>query len=394
MIEEKELKGQLELVLSQLKENRALAEKQQTEVGVMKTETLEKIQSLQTQVDALDTKLAERHAALTTHETLEDVLREDSKLQDFLKNHHGVCNIEVPAKFISSLLERKTVIDTPALGTMTSGVIPIDRTAGIVQEARQALRMRNVLSSRPTLLGTIDYVKVNAAPAIASLQLTEGTAKIENAATFTTAAAYVKTIASWIPMTRQAMDDFGELMGYIRNALPYYVNLREEVEFLHGGGGSTDINGLVTQASALQTALALPAYNKSDLISAAIQQIEVATEIEPTFVVLHPTDYWQILRTKDANRNYVFNNNNITLDPFWGLTPIRSTKMGSGNFLVGSGAPVAAEIRDRLGMELAISTEHSTYFTENKIAVRAEKRVALVVYRPGSFIFGSFTTSP
>jgi hypothetical protein len=47
-----------------------------------------------------------------------------------------------------------------------------------------------------------------------------------------------------------------------------------------------------------------------------------------------------------------------------------------------------------MAMELAISTEHSTYFTENKIAVRAEKRVALVVYRPASFIFGSFTTSP
>ena len=77
-----------------------------------------------------------------------------------------------------------------------------------------------------------------------------------------------------------------------------------------------------------------------------------------------------------------------------GLTPIRTTKMGAGNFLVGSGNPVASEIRDRMGMELAISTEHSTFFTENKIAIRAEKRVALVVYRPASFIFGSFTTSP
>lgn len=393
-MDEKELKVQLEQVLSQLKENKSLAEKQQVDYGAMKTELLEKIQSLQSQADALDVKLAERHASNQSHDRFEDSLREDSKLQDWLKNHRGVCNIEIGAKFLPDLLERKTTIDSAALGTMTSGVLPIDRTAGIVQEARQALRMRNVLSSRPTTLPTIDFVKVNAAPTIASLQLSEGVAKIENAATFTTASAYVKTVASWIPMTRQAMDDFGELMGYIRNALPYYVNLREEVEFLHGGGGSTDINGLVTQATALQTALALPAYNKSDLISAAIQQIEVATEIEPTFVVLHPTDYWQILRTKDANRNYVFNNNNITLDPFWGLTPVRSTKMGSGNFLVGSGAPVACEIRDRMGLELAISTEHNDFFTQNKIAVRAEKRVALVVYRPASFIFGSFTTSP
>lgn len=187
-------------------------------------------------------------------------------------------------------------------------------------------------------MGQVDYVKVNSAPSIASLQV-EGTAKLENAVTFTTGVAPVKTIATWIPMTRQAMEDQGELMGYINVALPYYVNKREEVEFLFGGGGSTDINGIYTQATALQTALALPAYNKSDLIAAAIQQIQIATEIEPTFVVLHPTDYWQILRTKDANRSYIFGNNGITVDPFWGLTPIRTIHMGSGDFLVGSGSP-------------------------------------------------------
>jgi hypothetical protein len=53
--------------------------------------------------------------------------------------------------------------------------------------------------------------------------------------------------------------------------------------------------------------------------------------------VLHPTDYWQILRTKDANRNYIFGNQGSKLDPLWGLTPIITTKMGSGAFLVGSG---------------------------------------------------------
>jgi HK97 family phage major capsid protein len=150
----------------------------------------------------------------------------------------------------------------------------------------------------------------------------------------------------------------------------------------------------VTAATAFQTALGLPVYNKSDNISAAIQQIEIANEIDPTFVVLHPTDYWQILRTKDANRNYVFGNNGITIDPFWGLTPIRTNKMSVGTFLVGSGNPVAVEIRDRMDMELAISTEHANFFVENKVAVRAEKRVALPIYRPGSFIFGTFAVSP
>jgi HK97 family phage major capsid protein len=388
-----ELQGKIDNLLALHKDIKEKGDELEKKYGALPANVAEQLTAIQKQVDEIDKKLIEHHSQGQKADSLEDVLKEDGRLQDWLKNHRGVLNLEISGKHMQELMERKTLIDTAAIGNATSGIIGIDRTAGIVQEARQALRMRDVLSSRPTSLPMIDYIKVNAAPSAASLQ-TEGSAKGEAAVTFTTATAYVKTIATWIPMTRQAMDDFSELMGYIRLALPYYVRLREEIEFLHGGGGSTDILGLVPQASALQTALALPAYNKSDLISAAIQQIEIANEVDPTFVVLHPTDYWQILRTKNANRDYVFNNNNITLDPFWGLTPVRTNKMGAGNFLVGSGLPVAAEIRDRMGMEIAISTEHASFFIENKVAVRAEERTTLVTYRPGAFVFGSFTTSP
>lgn len=388
-----ELQGKLDSLLSLHKEVKEKGEELEKKYGGLPANIAEQLTALQKQMDEIDKRLIERHSQGNRAPSLEDELKENPRVQDWLKHHHGVLNLEISGKHMTEIMERKTVIDSAALGTTVSGVLQLDRTPGIVTEARQSLRMRNVLSARPTTMSVIEFVKVNAAPSAASLQ-TEGSAKAENAVTFTTGVAPVKTIATWIPMTRQAMDDFAELMGYIRTALPYYVDVREEIEFLHGGGGSTDIAGLVTVASALQPALALPAYNKSDLISAAIQQIEIANEIDPTFVVLHPTDYWQILRTKDANRNYVFGNNGITIDPFWGLTPIRTNRMGAGNFLVGSGNPVAVEIRDRMGMELAISTEHSTFFAENKIAVRAEKRVALPVYRPGSFVFGTFTTSP
>jgi HK97 family phage major capsid protein len=65
-----------------------------------------------------------------------------------------------------------------------------------------------------------------------------------------------------------------------------------------------------------------------------------------------------------------------------------------GSFLVGSGSPVAAEIRDRMEMTVEISTEHSDYFTRNLVAIRAEKRLALITKRPNSFVTGTFTTSP
>ena len=41
-----------------------------------------------------------------------------------------------------------------------------------------------------------------------------------------------------------------------------------------------------------------------------------------------------------------------------------------------------------------ISTEHADFFTKNLVAVRAEKRLALITRRPGSYVTGSFTTSP
>jgi HK97 family phage major capsid protein len=220
---------------------------------------------------------------------------------------------------------------------------------------------------------------------------TESSAKVENAVTFTVGSARAQTIATWIPASKQVLDDMVELMSYLSNALPYAVNLTEEVQMLTGSGTGTDLNGLVTQGTAFNTALhtLTPGWKKGDIIARAIQQIQIAKEIDPTFVAMHPNDYWDIRLTKDTTGQY--------LDKeglFWDLNPIVTTCLGAGNFLVGSGSPEAVEIRDRMGMVLEIATQHSTYFTQNMIAIRCEKRVAFPVYRPGSFIQGSFNTSP
>jgi HK97 family phage major capsid protein len=78
----------------------------------------------------------------------------------------------------------------------------------------------------------------------------------------------------------------------------------------------------------------------------------------------------------------------------FGLDVVRTTSIASGTFLVGSGSPVTAEIRDRMEMQVEISTEHSDYFTRNLVAIRAEKRLAFVTKRTASFVSGTFTTSP
>ncbi len=41
-------------------------------------------------------------------------------------------------------------------------------------------------------------------------------------------------------------------------------------------------------------------------------------------------------------------------------------------------------------MQVEVSTEHQDFFVKNLVAIRAEKRLALVVKRPGSYVAGSF----
>jgi HK97 family phage major capsid protein len=392
-----ETKEQLEQILAKITEQKAAGDAEIKKFGTMLGETVEKLTALQTQADALDVKLAERFAPAMTQKSGIDELKENEDLKRwcFDKPTKNL-TIQLNAKQMHDMMERKTNIDTAAVGLSTSGVLPFDRTPGIVQEARQTLRLRNVLPSRPTSLSLIDYVKVNSAPSRASMQV-ESSAKVENAVTFNTGTARVQTIASLIPASRQILDDMPDLFGYLQNMLPYYVNLTEEVQMLTGSNTGQDLNGLVTQGTAYNTALNsnTPGWKQQDILARAIQQIMIAKEIDPTFVVLHPTDYWNILLTKDSQGRYL--NSGPYADPrnaFFGLTPIVTTVIGSGTFLVGSGNPVAAEIRDRMDMTVEFSTQHSTFFASNQIMIRAEKRMTLVVYRPASFIQGSLNTSP
>jgi HK97 family phage major capsid protein len=253
-----------------------------------------------------------------------------------------------------------------------------------------------VLTANPTQLQVIDFVKVNSPLKIASPQV-EASDKAENAVTFTPASEKVRTLATWIPATRQILDDFQELAGFLNSTLAYYVDLEEELQLLSGDGTGENLNGLITQASDFNTSLlsASAGWNKLDIVGRAIQQLGMAKEIPPSFVVLHPKDWGDMRLQKDSFGRYLLGDPQATVTPsLFNKRVVETTSIGQGTFLVGSGDPTAAEIRDRMETVVEISTSHSDYFVKNMVAVRAEKRLALIVKRAASFLTGTFTTSP
>jgi HK97 family phage major capsid protein len=264
-----------------------------------------KVTALQKQVDTMDAAGHHRFGSSPSKPFIER-LKENDQIARLISDHRGRAVTNLEGKDVAELLERKTTITSAAVGASTSGVLQIDRIPGITPEARQTLRVRDLLPARPTTMQVVDFVKVNTPMAIASPQV-EATDKAQNTVTFSSVSEKVRTIATWIPATKQILADFTELNGFLTSTLPYYVDLEEELQLLSGDGTGENLHGLIPQSSAFNTSLlsGSAGWQRLDIIGRAVQQIAAAKELDPSFVVLHPNDYWSIRLTKDSFGRYI-----------------------------------------------------------------------------------------
>ncbi len=354
------------------------------------------ITKLQAQVDAIDVKMATRLVGDMQAPSLIDQLKSNDDVSRLLRDKKGTCILNFDAKTASQILQTKTTLTETGQGFQSTGVLAIDRIPGITPEARQVLRVRDVLTARPTTLPVVDFVKVSTPMGIAS-PVPEASVKPENAIQFTSNSEKIRTIATWIPASRQILDDLVELNGFIMAGLAYYVNLEEELQLIAGDNTGENLHGFLTQASAFNTGLLSPSagWNRIDVVGNCISQLTTAKEIAPTFIILHPTDWWKMRLQKDGFGRYILGDPQSMVQPnIFGLSAVATTSIAVGTFLVGSGDPVASEIRDRMEMQVEISTSHADFFTQNLVAIRAEKRLALIVKRPASYLNGTNTKSP
>jgi len=354
------------------------------------------VAKLQQQVDALDIKMATRYIGDSQAPGFVDTLKASEQFQRLLHDRRGSAILTLSGKDAAAVFERKTTITETGQGFATTGVMPIDRIPGIVPEARQQLTVRDALTARPTTMAVVDFVKVTTPMAIAS-PVPEASTKPENAVVFSSLSEKVRTIATWIPATKQILDDFVELASFLQTTLIYYVLLEEELQLLSGDNTGENLHGLIPQASAFNTGLlsATAGWNRIDIVGRAIEQIAIAKELTPTFCVLNPQDWWSIRLTKDSFGRYLIGDPQTSANAkLFDLTVIPTTSIAAGSFLVGSGNPTATEIRDRTEVQFEVSTEHQDYFTKNLVACRAERRLALIVKRPASFVTGTFSQSP
>lgn len=289
-------------------------------------------------------------------------------------------------------LPRNTLIDS---GDSSGGALIVpqrDRT--IVTLPEIGLRIRDLINVRETDSNLIQYVQetgfTNNAAATA-----EGAQKPESALSYELVSAPAEVIAHWLPATRQVVSDAPQMRDLIDNRLTYGLRVAEEAEVLYGDGSSPNLQGIATHPDAQSYAWSSGTLgdNRIDAIRRAMALARIAG-YPATGVAMHPNDWadFELLKGEDGHYLWV-NVNEGGVPRLWRIPVVESDAVTQGEPIVGAWR-LAATLWDREQANVRLSDSHSDFFIKNKVAILAEERVALTIYRPEAFVVVDLDGAP
>jgi HK97 family phage major capsid protein len=313
--------------------------------------------------------------------SLNQLLAESKEYQTFRERKGGTAVIELSeAEYEKFLIE--TNPQYKALLTLSNINVQATRRPGILDMAQEERSVRDLLLEGTMDGNALEYYEETTFTNNAA-EVAEGGTKPEGALGFTLRTDNARKIATWIPATDELLSDVRGMESYIRGRLSFMIRQRENLQLLVGDGIAPNILGIHNRTN-VQTQ-AKGADPTPDAIYKGMQKIRVVAFSEPTAVVFHPNDWTDIRLLRTADGLYIWGS---PADPgpdrIWGLPILQTTQEPENTALVGAFRP-HAQVFQREGITITISTEHSTYFVENKIAILAEERLALAVYRPTAF---------
>jgi HK97 family phage major capsid protein len=285
----------------------------------------------------------------------------------------------------------------------SAGVFVTSEDSGILEAlGRRPLTIRDVISVRRTGSDTVEYVvqtaHTNAAATVpeatSSGVLGDGTGgtattvtggyKPEGSWAFERKTATVKTIAEWVPATKRALADVGQLEGLINDELRADIAEEEENQILLGNGDGENLEGIL-ETSGIQT----QAFDTDifTTVRKALTKARVVGRVVPNAVALHPEDVETVdLAREGAGTGQFLGAGPFALGPrtLWGLPVIESEAIPAGRGLVGDYSK--AVLWDREQTTVTMTDSHADFFIRNMVAVLAEERVAFGVTRPTAFV--------
>ena len=297
---------------------------------------------------------------------------------------------------------------SPGSGT-AGGPLPVPQVVpGVVETLFQPLRLEALLDAGQATGNTVRYINEGTALSAAAGVAEAGT-KPESTLALSTKDEPVKKIANVIIVSDEVLEDVTTVQSYISSRLSFFVQMETERQLFRGTSGGNEVQGIFTSRG-------VPIYTggtadtKAEQLFKALNAQRGSAFVEHEWIVIHPTDYQSLRLLKDTANQYLGGgpfmgsygnstmagaNGQITgvTDSIWNKPCYVTASIGgAGTALIGSSS--AAKVWSRGGLNVEMTNSHASLFTTDQVAIRAERRLALTMFRSGGFTEVRFAVGP
>jgi Phage capsid family len=250
----------------------------------------------------------------------------------------------------------------------------------------------NVLVASIAGQATATYTDLGAAgtnASVSTVDRTAGAATVhpgaqmpETSLTPTQTILVARKLAIFSTVTDELQTDFPTFSQYLEVELQRQIIEAENWQIVSGSGTGDDLLGLLnvtgTLSRAKQTTDAA-----LDVIEQGITDLRNGPSFcEPDAIVIHPSTWSTIRRTKNTLGNYILGDpGQSTVSDVWGVPVLQTTQMLPGTVVLAN-LQMGAQVFVREGITLSMTNSSDNDFTNGKVKVRATERLALGVSRP------------
>jgi len=270
-----------------------------------------------------------------------------------------------------------------------------------VDKQFQPLRISDLLLSGQASTNSLRYVVEGTATSGAA-GVAEGGSKPQSTLGLTTTDEPVKKIATTLKLSDEMLEDAAQVRSYVDGRLSLFVNIEEERQLVVGAG-TNEIVGIKPSGNTRGINIyagGTAAGNKAVQLFKALNGQRGSALLEPDFIVLNPADYQDLRLLTDTagqffgggpfqgqygNAGQIPASGQITgaTDYIWQKPVVVTTAVGAGTALIGTTS--AAQVWRKGGLTVEATNSNEDDFLKNLVTIRAEKRLALAVYRPTAF---------
>lgn len=269
---------------------------------------------------------------------------------------------------------------------------------------RRPLTMRDIITIGQTDTDAIEYIRqvseTNNAAMVPEAQSTapigDGTGgtvtaavgglKPESGMVFEKVSTTVKTVAHWMPATKRALADAGQMQTLIDGFLRWGLEEELEDQMVLGNGSGENFEGLTNISN-----LTAQTWDTNLLVTTrrAKTKVRLVGRSAPTAYLLNPYD-WENIQLTRADEDgtsgpFLFGGPASTEVPtLWNLPVVECESVPIGTGYVGNFKTLILWDREQAGVQMTDS--HADFFVRNLVAILAEARAAFGCIKPGAIV--------